>query len=353
MKALACLYRGSLLALFAAGVPGCTHTRVECGGTSCPSLIARVALTLPGPVPSGAKVIACHLSACTTAELPATASGTFSVSSQPDVVGGLSGGTQPQLTVQWLDAAPASGDTYSVTVKDPSGTTLAQAEETATYMSQIQGGSCGPPCQTIVMTPSVPSQITCRPAAPCPTDWLPYADRACSPPNPNDPSPCSNNGDNLCYLPCSSDLDCRAAGLTSCGSITFFHGSDVGTQVHVCNGTAQLPMCAAPDAGTDGGRQPGTDGGRDAGGGASFFCFRSATAPADGGDVACTVGESYCVLSKDKTMTQTYAGGCATFKASPTCSTLKPTCDCVPESSYVNCTCGGTGGAIVVTCAQI
>jgi hypothetical protein len=138
-------------------------------------------------------------------------------------------------------------------------------------------------------------------------------------------------------------------GLTSCGSITFFHGSDAGTQVHVCNGTAQLPMCTAPDAGTDGG--PGTS--ADAGANASFFCFRSATAPADAGDVACTVGETYCLLSKDRNMNQTYGGSCSTFKTVPTCSTLKPTCSCVAESSYVNCTCRENGGAVVVSCAQI
>jgi hypothetical protein len=291
--------------------------------------------------------------------LPAVnASTTFSVSSQPYVVGGLSGGDQPQLTIEWLDGSAASGDVYAVTVRDASGSSVAEIAEIATYMSQGQGGPCGQLCQTIVMTPVVPPQDAgsspkplslCRPAAPCPTGWLQYTDSICSPPSQTGPVPCTPSGDNLCYLPCSSDVDCRTAGLTSCGSITFFHGSDYGTQVHVCNGTTQIPTCGAPDASTDSGR----DAGQDTGVNASFLCFLSATAPADAGDVACTAGQSYCLLSENKTLTQTYGGRCRAFQTSSTCSTLKPTCDCAPEASYVNCTCSESGGAVTVSCAQI
>jgi len=364
MKLLAYASAVFVLAVFMAAASGCDQTKVSCGGTSCSPPVVGVTLSLPGPVPAAATVTACHLSACVTVELPAASSYTnFTLSSQPLVVGGLSGSVKPQLDIEWLNSGPANGDTYSVTVKDAAGGVFGQIAETATYVSQSQPGPCGQVCQTIVMTPTVASQdagnpghdagnplISCRPDAPCPTGWLQYTDTVCSPPPPTGGSSCGPHGDNLCYLPCSADTDCRAAGLTSCGSITFFHGSDAGTQVHVCNGTAQLPMCTAPDAGTDGGR----DTGHDAGGNASFFCFRSATAPADAGDVACTVGQSYCLLSKDRTLGQTYGGNCAAFQTSSKCSTLKPTCDCVPESAYVNCTCSANAsGAVTVSCAQI
>jgi hypothetical protein len=93
----------------------------------------------------------------------------------------------------------------------------------------------------------------CRPVAPCPSGWIPYNDTACSPPIPDGGIHCSSNGDGLCYLACSTSTDCRAMGLNSCGSITFFHNNDYGTQVAVCDGTAQLPACSTPDAGSDDG----------------------------------------------------------------------------------------------------
>ncbi|HEY6476066.1 MAG TPA: hypothetical protein VI456_05750 [Polyangia bacterium] len=65
-------------------------------------------------------------------------------------------------------------------------------------------------------------------------------------------SSCEPEGDNLCYLRCNTDADCTAVGLASCGSITFFNGSDAGHPVSVCNGTWQLPACTIPDAGNDG-----------------------------------------------------------------------------------------------------
>jgi hypothetical protein len=93
----------------------------------------------------------------------------------------------------------------------------------------------------------------CRPVAPCPSGWIPYNDTVCSPPIPDGGIHCSSNGDGLCYLACSTSTDCRAMGLNSCGSITFFHNNDYGTQVAVCDGTAQLPACSTPDAGSDDG----------------------------------------------------------------------------------------------------
>jgi hypothetical protein len=344
--------------ILGAGTSGCTQSKIICGdGAPCESPgPARVTLTLAGPPPAGATVTACHLSACLTAQLPAgpTSGAGFRLSAQANVYGGVSGGPQPQVDISWLEST-ANGDTFSVTVKDAAGGTLATISETATYVSQtVGGGSCFAVCPTLVMTPVVPRDagtdaapppMTCRPAAPCPAGWLAYTDTICSPPTPSGAEPCTPHGDNLCYLPCSSDVDCRKAGFTSCGSLTFFHGSDVGSQVPVCNGTAQLPVCTAADA--------GTDAGPDAGESASFFCYRSPAAGADAGDVACTVGQTYCLLSKDKTQTQIYGGSCPSFKTSSKCSTVKPTCDCVPESSYVNCTCSAHDGIVTVSCAQI
>jgi hypothetical protein len=361
MKTLAYVHTVSVLAFFAAGLSGCGQPKTSCGdGTSCSPSTPVITLTLSGPLPPAATVTACHLSACLTAELPSSsAGGAFTLSTRPVVSGAVSGGGQPVLAIDWYGITASTGDTFSVTVNDAAGRALATIAEIATYMSQFTGsGPCGQLCQTLVMTPFTPPQdagsppppnplVTCRPAAPCPPGWLKYEDTVCSPPGQTGASSCTSNGDNLCYLPCSNDAVCRTAGLTSCGSITFFHGSDAGSQVPVCTGTAQLPLCSA-DAGTDAGK-----GGTDAGGAASFFCFRSTTAPADAGDVSCTVGESYCLQSKDRTQSQVYSGSCRPFQTSARCSALKPTCDCVPESSYVNCTCYANAGVVTISCSQI
>lgn len=101
-----------------------------------------------------------------------------------------------------------------------------------------------------------PPALTCRPAATsCPSGWLLHVDTVCSPPDIGQGPGCSSVGDDICYKLCDTDADCRAAGLASCGStLTVFHGSDVGTSVRVCSGTAALPECAgAADSGTGGG----------------------------------------------------------------------------------------------------
>ena len=53
----------------------------------------------------------------------------------------------------------------------------------------------------------------------------------------------------------------------------------------------------------------------------------------------CVVGETYC-----------YQGGCKPLPA--TCKS-HPSCDCVPEGGYVNCSCSGVVGRVVINCQKI
>lgn len=90
-----------------------------------------------------------------------------------------------------------------------------------------------------------PQAVVCRPAAPCPTGWYEDSDNSCSPPFSGTPPPCQPQGDGLCYLRCYTDDDCQAVGLSTCGVIYVFGGSDVGRPMSVCDGTKQLPQCPA------------------------------------------------------------------------------------------------------------
>jgi len=92
----------------------------------------------------------------------------------------------------------------------------------------------------------------CRPAPPCPTGWFQYSDSACSPPALGSGPGCSSNGDGLCYKTCNSDDDCRGVGFSTCGSLTFYQGTDEGRQRPACIApppSSAPPLCA--DAAVD------------------------------------------------------------------------------------------------------
>src|SRR4030095_1528136 len=70
-------------------------------------------------------------------------------------------------------------------------------------------------CASSLAERKVGSVVSCRPSAPCPSGWQTYENQICTPPGGR----CAPAGDNLCYLPCDTDADCRAVGLDSCGTI--------------------------------------------------------------------------------------------------------------------------------------
>jgi hypothetical protein len=100
----------------------------------------------------------------------------------------------------------------------------------------------------------------CRPEDPClyVGDWFLYDDMVCSPPASLDAGPsCHPYGDGQCHLSCTTDADCQVVGLTTCGTITRFHGGDLGVSEGACEGTEAFPSCSTfTDAGAPAGCRP-------------------------------------------------------------------------------------------------
>ncbi|HEY8925553.1 MAG TPA: hypothetical protein VIU64_14300, partial [Polyangia bacterium] len=90
---------------------------------------------------------------------------------------------------------------------------------------------------------------------------------------------------------------------------------------------AETPDSPSDDAGTSDGSP--NDAGNPYDLGATFTCTGSSSAE------SCVVGEGYC-----------YLGGC---KKLPDACRAQPTCGCVPEGRYVNCSCSNDRGAVDVS----
>jgi len=115
-------------------------------------------------------------------------------------------------------------------------------------------GACSPAASNGTVAGDGATTQACRPVAPCPAGWFEYTDTVCSPPSLGSGPGCSSNGDGLCYKSCNTDDDCAATGFSTCGSLAFFQGSDVGRTRPACVAvpiTSAPALCGDSDAATD------------------------------------------------------------------------------------------------------
>lgn len=146
------------------------------------------------------------------------------------------------------------------------------------------------------------------------------------------------------------------SAVVACSSSTLGGGGTGGsTGTGGFGGTGTGGVIDGGSAGSGGTAGAGGHGG--AGGAASFPCGAPGTSTGSGGGdggvavppVTCVVGQSYCEVSRLHDGTS--AGQCQPIPAS--CGATV-TCGCLPQSSYVNCTCQDYGGGLVnLSCDQI
>jgi hypothetical protein len=198
------------------------------------------------------------------------------------------------------------------------------------------GGSGGSGAGGTASTPA------CHPVPPCPSGWYQYSDRSCGPPY-NGTQSCQSNGDGLCYPLCQTTADCTDPRFPTCGGITVFGGSDVGSQKLVCRPVAGLARCSGGTGGASGtggvvtgtgGTVAGTGGtikGTGGAGGIRGSGGSSGTTTPDAGPQGCVVnGHTYAIGETFKadcnTCTCTASGGVA-------CTTMACVYDARPDQS--------------------
>jgi hypothetical protein len=157
------------------------------------------------------------------------------------------------------------------------------------------------------------------------------------------------------------------AGLVGCGSGGHGGGPGAGGDAGTATGGAAAGPGGVGGEGTtvgSGGAGIGGAGGSDAG--SSYLCEGSyastgsgsggsggagGASPQPGTSATCVIGQTYCIRQgPHPDFSGPITGGCEAL--APSCQP-NPSCACVAESKYVNCTCGETNGKITVNCQAI